>query len=162
MPITFLSPPTLLSRGLDIPEIRHIVHYQLPQQQEAFLHRNGRTARMHAEGDAYLILAEDEVLPDYIDKSVEEIKLSGKLELPPPPAFACLYISAGKKDKISKGDIVGLLTKKGGLLADEIGLITTLDHSSYVSVKRSKVNKVLAGIKNEKLKKEKVKIEIAN
>ncbi len=117
---------------------------------------------MHAEGDAYLILAEDEVLPDYIDKSVEEIKLSGKLELPPPPAFACLYISAGKKDKISKGDIVGLLTKKGGLLADEIGLITTLDHSSYVSVKRSKVNKVLAGIKNEKLKKEKVKIEIAN
>ncbi len=152
----------LASRGLDIPEIRHIVHYQLPLQQEAFLHRNGRTARMHAEGDAYLILAEDEVMPEYIDKSVEELKLTAKLLLPPPPVYACLYISAGKKDKISKGDIVGLLTKKGGLLADEIGLITTLDHASYVSVKRTKINKLLANIKNEKLKKSKVKIEIAN
>ena len=50
----------LASRGLDIPEIRHVVHYQWPPQQEAFLHRNGRTARMHAEGQAYLLLAIDE------------------------------------------------------------------------------------------------------
>ncbi len=152
----------LASRGLDIPEIRHIVHYQLPPQQEAFLHRNGRTARMHAEGDAYLVLADDETLPDYIDKSVEEMELPRKLTLPPPPPYASLYISAGRKDKISKGDIAGLLTKKGGLQGDEVGLITTLDHSSYVSVKRSLVNKVLANIKNEKLKKIKVKIEVAN
>ena len=152
----------LASRGLDIPEIRHIIHYQLPLQHEAFLHRNGRTARMHAEGDAYLVLADDETLPDYIDKSVETLVVNKKLLLPPPPAYACLYISAGKKDKISKGDIVGLLTKKGGLTGDEIGLITTLDHSSYVAIKRPLVNKVLANIKNEKLKKEKVKIEVAN
>ena len=152
----------LASRGLDIPEIKHVVHYQLPPQQESFIHRNGRTARMHAEGQAYLVLADDETLPGYIDKSVEELKLSGKLQLPPPPHFACLYISAGKKDKISKGDIVGLLTKKGGLQSDDIGLITTLDFSSYVSVKRTLVNKVLANIKNEKLKKIKVKIEVAN
>lgn len=152
----------LASRGLDIPEIKHIVHYQLPPQQESFIHRNGRTARMHAEGQAYLVLADDETLPGYIDKSVEELKLSGKLHLPPPPKYACLYISAGKKDKISKGDIVGLLTKKGGLQGDDIGLITTLDFSSYVSVKRVLVNKVLANIKNEKLKNTKVKIEVAN
>jgi len=152
----------LASRGLDIPEIRHVVHYQLPPQQEAFLHRNGRTARMHAEGQAYLILANDETLPDYIDKTVEELKVANKLQLPPPPLYACLYISAGKKDKISKGDIVGLLTKKGGLTGDDIGLITTLDFASYVSVKRALVNKVLANIKNEKLKGSKVKIEIAN
>lgn len=152
----------LASRGLDIPEIKHVVHYQLPPQQESFIHRNGRTARMHAEGQAFLVLADDETLPGYIDKSVEELKLSGKLQLPPPPHFACLYISAGKNDKISKGYIVGLLTKKGGLQSDDIGLITTLDFSSYVSVKRTLVNKVLANIKNEKLKKIKVKIEVAN
>ena len=152
----------LASRGLDIPEIKHVVHYQLPPHQEAFLHRNGRTARMHAEGQAYLILANDETLPDYIDKTVEELKIANKLQLPPPPLYACLYISAGKKDKISKGDIVGLLTKKGGLTGDDIGLITTLDFASYVSVKRALVNKVLANIKNEKLKGSKVKIEIAN
>lgn len=152
----------LASRGLDIPEIKHVVHYQLPPQQESFIHRNGRTARMHAEGQAYLVLADDETLPPYIDKAVEELKLSSKLKLPPPPKYACLYISAGKKDKISKGDIVGLLTKKGGLQGDDIGLITTLDFSSYVSIKRDLLKKVLANIKNEKLKNTKVKIEIAN
>lgn len=152
----------LASRGLDIPEIKHIVHYQLPPKEESFIHRNGRTARMHAEGQAYLVLADDESLPDYIDQSVEELKVAYKLRLPPPPVYVCLYVSAGKKDKISKGDIVGLLTKKGGLTANDIGNITTLDFSSYVAIKRSLVNKVLAGIKNEKLKNKKVKIEIAN
>ncbi len=152
----------LASRGLDIPEIKHVVHYQLPPQQDAFLHRNGRTARRHSEGQAYLVLANDETLPGYIDKSVEEIFIDKKLKKPLPPLFSCLYISAGKKDKVSKGDIVGLLTKKGGLQSEDIGLITTLDFSSYVSVKRSLVNKALAGIKNEKLKNLKVKVEVAS
>jgi superfamily II DNA/RNA helicase len=152
----------LASRGLDIPEIKHVVHYQLPPQQESFIHRNGRTARMHAEGQAYLVLADDETLPDYIDKSVDVLTVSSKLKLPPPPHFACLYISAGKKDKISKGDIVGLLTKKGGLQGEDIGLISTLDYSSYVSVKRSLVSKTLANLRNEKLKNTKVKIELAS
>ncbi len=152
----------LASRGLDVPEIRHVVHYQLPLQQEAFLHRNGRTARMHADGKAYLIVALDETIPEYIDKSIEEVKVPSKLVLPPPPLYSCLYISAGKKDKISKGDIVGLLTKKGGLTSEDIGLITLLDFSSYVAVRRHQVNKLLTAIKNEKLKKIKVKIEVAN
>jgi superfamily II DNA/RNA helicase len=152
----------LASRGLDIPEIKHVVHYQLPLQQEAFTHRNGRTARMHAEGQAYLILANDETLPGYIDKSVEELKVGSKLHLPQPPQYGCLYISAGKKDKISKGDIVGLLTKKGELKSDDIGLITTLDFSSYVAVKRSMIKPLLKKIKVERLKKIKVKIEVAS
>jgi superfamily II DNA/RNA helicase len=152
----------LAARGLDIPEIRHVVHYQLPPKEDAFIHRNGRTARMHASGEAYLVLADDESLPLYLDKPLPEVTLAKTLKLPPPPAFACLYISAGKKDKISKGDIAGLLMKKGELQGDDIGLITTLDHASYVSVKRTLVSKVLANIRDERLKKMKVKIEIAN
>jgi hypothetical protein len=117
---------------------------------------------MHADGKAYLIVALDETIPEYIDKSIEEAKVPSKLALPPPPLYSCLYISAGKKDKISKGDIVGLLTKKGGLTSNDIGLITLLDFSSYVAVRRHQVNKLLTAIKNEKLKKIKVKIEVAN
>lgn len=152
----------LASRGLDIPEIKHVVHYQLPPQEESFLHRNGRTARMHAEGKAYLILADDETLPAYIDKSLEELNVSPRLKLPPPPPFISLYISAGKKNKISKGDIVGLLTKKGGLSANAIGLISILDFSSYVAISRSQHQGLLKRLKNEKLKKLKVKIEVAS
>jgi superfamily II DNA/RNA helicase len=138
------------------------VHYQLPPQYDAFIHRNGRTARMHAEGQAYLILADDETLPEYIDKDVETLKVHQKLVLPPPPLFVCIYISAGKKDKINKGDIAGLLMKKGGLQLDEIGLITSLDYSSYVAVKRSVADKLLVTLKDERIKNTKVKMEIAS
>jgi superfamily II DNA/RNA helicase len=152
----------LASRGLDIPEIKHIVHYQLPQQRDAFVHRNGRTARMHAEGEAYFVLANDEIVPPYMDDEITEITVNPKLVLPPPPEFVCLYISGGKKDKISKGDIAGLLMKKGGLTTDDIGLITTLDYASYAAIRRTQLKRVLTAIKNEKLKKIKVKIEEAS
>ena len=95
----------LAARGLDIPEIKHIVHYQLPLREEEFIHRNGRTARMHARGQSYLVLADDETLPPYLNRKLPEITLPKDMKLPPPPEYACLYISAGKKDKISKGDI---------------------------------------------------------
>lgn len=152
----------LAARGLDIPEIKHVVHYQLPLKEDAFIHRNGRTARMHAEGQAYLIQADDETLPPYLNQRLEEVILPKDLKLPPPPAYACLYISAGKKDKISKGDIAGLLMKKANLQGDEVGLITTLDFASYVSIKRSLVTKTLAALKDERIKKLKVKIEVAS
>lgn len=152
----------LASRGLDIPDIKHVVHYQLPPKEDAFIHRNGRTARMHAHGEAYLILADDETLPEYITQNIETLPVPKTLKMPPPPSYACLYISAGKKDKVSKGDIVGFLTKKGGLTGDDIGLIMPLDYASYVSIKRPLVKKVLEGIQNEKLKNIKVKVEVAN
>jgi len=116
---------------------------------------------MHAHGEAYLILAADESLPEYMNTSLDEVAISKTLTLPPPPAYACLYISAGRKDKINKGDIAGLLIKKAGLQGDDVGLITTLDHTSYVSVKRSLVHNILTHVKEERLKKMKVKIEIA-
>lgn len=152
----------LASRGLDIPKIKHVVHYQLPPKIEAFTHRNGRTARMHAEGQGYLVLANDEMLPEYIDKAVEEIFPSQNFVSPDLPDYECLYISAGKKDKISKGDIVGLLTKKGGLEGSDIGVISILDFSAYVAVKRNLAEKVLHRVHQEKLKKIKVKVALAN
>lgn len=151
----------LAARGLDIPEIRHIIHYQLPPKEAEFIHRNGRTARMHASGQAYLIIADDEALPPYLDNKLPEVSLPKTLTLPPPPLYACIYISAGKKDKISKGDIAGMLMKKADLKTDDLGLIAILDHASYVAIKRPLIQKVLTAVKDERLKKMKVKIELA-
>jgi superfamily II DNA/RNA helicase len=148
---TVLIATDLAARGLDIPEIKHVVHYQLPPKEDAFIHRNGRTARMHAEGQAYLVLADDETLPEYLTQPLEEIVLNAPLKLPTLPKYECLYISAGKKDKISKGDIAGLLMKKAGLQNDDLGLITILDYASYVAVKRSLISKVLSSLKDERL-----------
>lgn len=150
----------LASRGLDIPEIENIVHYQLPHNNEAFVHRNGRTARMKASGTAWLILT-DEQKPSYIDGSIEIMELSADADLPKPSSWVTIYIAAGKKDKINKVDIVGLLLQKGGLAKDELGLIEVQDHASYAAVKRNRAQQMLGRLKNEKIKNKKAKIEIS-
>jgi ATP-independent RNA helicase DbpA len=158
--IKLLITTDLASRGLDIPEVECIIHYQLPYTEDAFLHRNGRTARMNAKGTAYLVIADDEKYP-FLKSDIETEKLNGNYDLPKDSQWQTLYIAAGKKDKVNKIDIVGLLLKKGGLQKDDVGLIEVKDQSSYVAVKRKMVNKVLAALTNEKIKNKKVKIEIA-
>ena len=152
----------LASRGLDIPEVKHIVHYQLPHNEEAYIHRNGRTARMTANGSAYLILGEEDYLPDFIDQNIEQQDISTSLPTPPLPELVTLYIGAGKKDKINKVDIVGLLLQKGGLLKEDLGLIEVLDYTSYVAINRKKSRETIKLLRNETLKRRKIKIEISN
>ncbi|MGX9985732.1 DEAD/DEAH box helicase [Soonwooa purpurea] len=158
--IRILITTDLAARGLDIPEVEAIIHYQLPPKEDAFIHRNGRTARMNASGIAYLIMTTEEQYP-FIKPNVEEVKLSTDYKLPQTAAFKTLYISAGKKDKINKVDIVGYLIKTGGLEKDDVGLIEVKDTSAYVAVKETKVKNLLANLVNRKLKGKKVKIEIA-
>lgn len=150
----------LSSRGLDIPEIESIVHYQLPPKEDAFIHRNGRTARMNAKGFAYLIMTEDENFP-FIKNNTPEESVTGNSKIPEKTPFETVYISAGKKDKVNKVDIVGYLIKKGELKKEDIGLIEVKDTTSYVAVNRKKVNEVLKKLAGEKLKNKKVKIEVA-
>lgn len=159
--IKLLITTDLASRGLDIPEVQYIVHYQLPYTEDAFLHRNGRTARMNAKGTAYLIMADDEKYP-FLSGDIETEVLKDKgYKLPKDSEWQTLYIAAGKKDKVNKIDIVGLLLKKGGLQKEDVGLIEVKDQSSYVAVKRKMSHKVLAALANERIKNKKVKIEIA-
>ena len=158
--IKMLITTDLASRGLDIPEVEYIVHYQLPYTEEAFLHRNGRTARMNAKGTAYLVIADDEKYP-FLKSDIETEDLKGKFALPKDSEWQTLYIAAGKKDKVNKIDIVGLLLKKGGLQKEDVGLIEVKDQASYVAVKRKMVGRILSALANEKIKNKKVKIEIA-
>ncbi|MBK3517168.1 DEAD/DEAH box helicase [Carboxylicivirga marina] len=151
----------LASRGLDIPEIEYVMHYHLPSKEDAFIHRNGRTARMHADGTVYLVLAEDEVIPEFVTEDVEFDELKTDLPLPALPEWQTIYIGSGKKDKINKVDIVGLFLKKGQLQKDELGLINVLDRSAFVAIKRSKVQKVMQVLKGEKIKGKKLKMEVS-
>lgn len=155
---TILVTTDLASRGLDIPETAYVIHYQLPHSIDAYTHRNGRTARMKANGTAYLILGENETLPKFITDVPEIETLPFNLPLPKPANWVTLYIAAGKKDKINKIDIVGLLLKKGKLNKTELGLIEVADHVSYAAIKNEKIAEVLLLIKHEKIKGKKVKI----
>ncbi|MCW3122160.1 MAG: box helicase, partial [Flavipsychrobacter sp.] len=158
--VNVLVTTDLAARGLDIPGIRYIVHYHLPLTQDAYIHRNGRTARMDASGTAILILSSEESLPAYIDAATtEQIELPETAELPEKPKWSTLFIAAGKKDKVNKIDIVGFLGNKGELKKEDIGLIEVKDFFSFVAVRKNKVGGVLQLIKNEKIKNKKVRID---
>ena len=146
----------LASRGLDIPEIKFILHYQLPAREHEFTHRNGRTARMKSDGTAYLLLWKNEKLPDFVKKTdIQEMKNAPLLS---EPVWKTLYISGGRRDKISKGDIAGLFLKQGKLKPEELGLIEIKQDCAFVGVHASKVEDVIYLINNSKLKTKKIRV----
>jgi len=147
----------LAARGLDIPEVDAIIHYQLPHQEDGFIHRNGRTARMQAKGDVYVILKPDETYP-YITDEIAEEKFPEYYELPENSPFATLYINAGRKDKVNKIDIVGFLLNLEGIEKDDIGIIEVKDKSAYVAVRRKLASIIINKANGQKVKGRKVKV----
>jgi superfamily II DNA/RNA helicase len=158
----YLVASDLAARGLDIPDVKNVIHFELPLKQNDFTHRNGRTARMHAEGTAYLMLHKNESLPAYMQVTPPLFELPQTLNIPEPSPWVTLYISGGKKDKLSKIDIVGFLSKKGNLEKDDIGIIEVMDFMSFVAVKKDVVKDLLKAVQSEKMKGQKYKIVVTN
>ncbi|MFS3067614.1 DEAD/DEAH box helicase [Parabacteroides merdae] len=147
----------LASRGLDIPEVKNVIHYHLPVSEEAYVHRNGRTARMNAEGVAYLILNAEETIPEYITREPDEFFLSEVAKKPVRSEWVTLTINRGKRDKLSKKDVVGFLFQKGGLEKDDLGIVEIKESCAFAAVKRTKLSGLLGRIRNEKIKNMKAK-----
>jgi superfamily II DNA/RNA helicase len=159
--VSYLITTDLAARGLDIPEMKHVIHYHLPSKLDEFTHRNGRTARMLASGTAYIIAHESEKKLDYIDYGIKVLSVENTNSLPKPPEFQTVYISGGKKNKLNKIDIVGFFSQKGKLEKGDLGLIEVKDFISFAAVKFNKVSHLLHNIKEEKMKGKKFKIEVA-
>ncbi|MCL9805552.1 DEAD/DEAH box helicase [Flavobacterium amniphilum] len=159
--IRYLVTTDLAARGLDIPEMNHVIHYHLPFKEDEFTHRNGRTARMLASGTAYMIIHESEKKLDYIDYGMTVLDVENAKTLPALPEFKTVYISGGKKNKLNKIDIVGFFSQKGKLEKADLGLIEVKDFISFAAVKSNKVKDLLHNIKDEKMKGKKFKIEVA-
>ena len=151
----------LAARGLDIPEVKNVVHYHLPLNEEAYTHRNGRTARMFAEGSSFMILNSEETLPEYVDQNCDAMELPENQTLPGLPDWVTLYVGKGKQDKLSKGDIAGFLMKKGRLNKAELGKIELKEHFAFAAVKRDRANNLLQLVANEKIKGIKTIFELA-
>ena len=150
----------LAARGLDIAHVDHVVHYHLPVNEEAFTHRNGRTARWQSIGTSYLILHAEEHLPDYVPQDIPVFEVKEGMTVP-KSRWTTLYIGRGKKDKVNKIDIVGFLYKKGGLVRDDVGSVDVMEHHAFVAVRREKVKQLLALVQGEKLKGQKTLVEEA-
>lgn len=159
--VNYLVTTDLAARGLDIPEMKHVIHYHLPSKEDEFTHRNGRTARMLASGTSYIIVHESEKKLDYIDYGMKLLNVENSNRLPKAPEFQTIYISGGKKNKLNKIDIVGFFSQKGKLEKGDLGLIEVKDFISFAAVKSLKVKDLLKNIRDEKMKGKKYKIEVA-
>lgn len=149
----------LAARGLDIADVGNIIHYHLPMNSEAYIHRNGRTARWDRQGASYLILGPEETL-DKLDCLTDMVEM----EVPstynvPSSRWETLYIGRGKKDKVNKVDIVGFLSKTGGLSREQLGMVTVFPQWSFAAVERTCVPSLMARIKGQKIKGQKTIIE---
>ncbi len=142
----------LAARGLDIKDVKHVVHYQRALSADIFTHRNGRTARWEAEGSVYMITFENKELPDFVPDDLAEYQLPKRDILPPSPQWVILYVGKGKRDKLSRGDLAGFFMKKGGLASDELGTILVFQDYSYVAVKLNRMRAVLKAVDGEKIK----------
>lgn len=150
----------LAARGLDIPDVDNIIHYHLPLGEDEYIHRVGRTGRWLAVGRAFFLLGPEETLPEYIKDKPQDYELPQDVKTPPQPRMVTLYIGKGKKDKISKGDVLGFLCKIGGLNGCDIGHIDVRERCTYVAVTRGKWKSVLTRTAGEKLKGIKTLIEL--
>jgi len=153
----------LAARGLDIPEIKFILHYHLPLHNKEFTHRNGRTARMNSNGVAYILHWKEEELPDFIQEIAPDnlhIKDLQKAPLPSPVKWKTLYITGGRRDKISKGDVAGLFLKQGQIQKNQLGVIELQQNSTYVGVHAEIAEILVEKTNNTKLKKKKVRISL--
>jgi superfamily II DNA/RNA helicase len=156
--VSVLVASDLASRGIDIPEMSYIIHYEIPEASQEYTHRNGRTARVNSKGTAYLIKGEKEVFPEFIEKSkVVMLTNSGDLK---PPFWTTLFISGGRKDKISKGDIAGLFFKQGEINRDQLGVIELKQDCAFVAVPVSIADALVHKLNNTRLKKKKVRVHI--
>jgi len=148
----------LAARGIDIPELKFIIHYELPKASEEFTHRNGRTARVDAKGTAYVLKWEKENLPVFIKKSkIEDISKRAPRK---SQYWETLFISGGRKDKISKGDIAGLFFKQGNITKDQLGNIELKQDCAFVAVPLTIANDLIEKLNNARLKKKKVRVTL--
>ena len=149
----------LAARGLDLDNLSAVIHYHMPVSAEAWTHRNGRTARAGATGDVFIITSEADNIPDYVVWD-HDYNPTGRSDNPIRSRFATLHFNAEKKEKISRGDIVGFLCQKGGLSAGEIGKIDVSDHQSLVAVASEKAATLVKALASEKIKGQRVRISL--
>lgn len=155
----------IASRGLDIPDIQAVIHYQFPHSEEDFTHRNGRTSRMQKSGNLFLLHSESEPLPGYIENyPMHPYLLDAETEISPfkSSSWMTLYINTGRKHKIRKSDIAGFFMKEMQCQPEEIGIIEVFDQHSYVAIQKPVYQRIKSRFYKTKIKKVSARISLCH
>jgi ATP-independent RNA helicase DbpA len=153
------------ARGLDIHELPAVINFDLAFENDAHIHRIGRTGRAGNKGLAFSFTtgADMERIAAIKENSaypltwgnIGELNKDGSVFVPEMVTFS---LGAGRKDKIRPGDILGALTKDAGLPGSAIGKIDVATMFAYVAVHRDYAEQAHQHLQNGKLKGRKVSV----
>lgn len=148
------------ARGLDIDDLSAVINFDMPFEPETYVHRIGRTGRAGREGLAFSLMQPGE------DFRLEQINTHSSSSHKPEefsytdstqnvslePDMVTLSINGGRRQKISAGDILGALTKSGGINGSHVGSIDRMDNLTFVAIKRVSAHKALKAFQSQTIK----------
>jgi len=153
------------ARGLDINDLPAVINYDLPKDPESYVHRIGRTGRAGKQGLAVSLLADRErhkleSIGNFQDSEydVTPIESLNNKSTMPTPDYVTLCISAGRKEKVRPGDILGALTGDAGIKGNAVGNITVSDYAAYVAVETTVATEAVKQLAAGKIKGRKFKV----
>ncbi|CAM3254313.1 DEAD/DEAH box helicase [Paenibacillus lupini] len=186
----YLIATDVAARGIDISNITHVINYDIPLEKESYVHRTGRTGRAGKNGTAITFLAPNDGrrladIEDYIGFAIPRVKAPSEeavdrrredferkinvgVELKKDrreqlnKQIMKLNFNGGKKKKFRAVDFVGTIAKLEGVTADDIGIITILDHVTDVEILNGKGSLVLELMKNTTVKGKQLKVRRGN
>lgn len=163
---SILVATDVAARGLDIKELPLVINFDLAFDHDIHVHRIGRTGRAGSKGlalslttpgDAERLCAiETGLMRPLTWLAMTALKDSGRTPL--SPVMISLSLSAGRKDKIRPGDVLGALTKDAGLAANTIGKIDVTALHSYVAIHQSQADRAYRYFQKGTLKGRKVRV----
>ncbi len=165
--LSVLVATDVAARGLDVAGLELVINVELARDPQVHIHRIGRSGRAGEKGLAVSLVTPSEA---YRAQAIEdlqgspltwqllgELKDKGEALLPP---MHCLCLSAGRKDKLRPGDILGALTGDAGIPGDKVGKIAIFDYQAYVAVDRSVAKQALQRLQSGKIKGRPVKVRM--
>ncbi|MEH7225130.1 DEAD/DEAH box helicase [Bacillus sp. JJ1566] len=185
----YLVATDIAARGIDVEDISLVISFDVPQDNERYVHRIGRTGRAGKSGKAitFATAREENVveeIEDYIGEEIRKIESPSNAEVArAKSAFVekmnaqprlkhdkaeqvnkdilKLYFNGGKKKKLRVVDFVGTIAKIPGITAEDIGIITIQENATYVDILNGKGQHVLAAMKHTTIKGKQLKVHIA-
>lgn len=156
------------ARGIDIKSLGAVMNYNLFPKADVYIHRIGRTGRVDKEGLAISLFTEKDqkkldLISNYQDIDIRSDKiedLQERSEIFPQPIMSTLCIAGGKKQKVRPGDILGALTRAGGIEGNQVGKIDLFDTFSCVAVHSDVLEKGMNCLQEGKIKKKNFRISV--
>lgn len=149
----------IMSRGIDIQDIKYVLNYDIPRDETIYTHRIGRTARGENSGvaitfyekdESYKVTAIKDKFPDIEFNNFDDVEKVNDAFI--KPKYRTLLINGGKKQKLRAGDILGSLTAGIGMQKEDIGKINILDFVSYVAIKEEVFEEAFYKLQKKKIK----------